>query len=206
MMKNLKNIWKWTVTGPWIEREQDTEYKYEVDENSTLWISFMGSSSVFVKNGGVHIDWKQNFNFIAKPYSRMSTTWFAHRGFVKKWRIIEKEILNLIKKVNPKNIHITGFSQGAAVATLAHESVWFNFPERRDNLKTTTFASPRVVWFWNCNKVEHRWANVTQVKNKWDIVPSLPPLLFGYRHIGGKTIVLKNKFNLNLIENHLEYF
>lgn len=203
----LKKLWQWACTGPWIERE-DTEYKYTI-EGDTLKITFMGSSNFTTKGKKrIAIDWKHNFSFFIKPYRKMKPLWFAHKGFTIKWKIVEDEILQLVKD-NPdiQSILITGFSQGAAIATLAHESIWFHYPQYRDTLKSIVFGSPRVIWFWNRWKIRDRWESLTRIKNGWDIVTDVPPIWFGYGHVGSQKRIGRKwwQISFRFKHNHLHY-
>ena len=187
----------WATSGPWIEnKETDTEYKYEVDGN-TLYIAFKGSTG--------REDWKQNFSFWIRPYKNMPVKWFAHAGFVRKWKSIEDDILSIIEKEQPDNVYIYGFSQGGAIAVLAHEAVIFNYP-LLDGL-TLTWGAPRVVWAWNYNKIYDRFYGVIRLEKTWDIVPKLPPWIFGYKHVGVGIkmghLIRSDMFNFK--KNHMSY-
>lgn len=198
-MEISKELWKKSQQGPWIEEELDTEYKYELQEDGTLFLAFQGTGSI--------IDWKMNFDFLITPYRDMKTKWYAHRGSVKKWKIIEDEILDIIRNTNFTQIHIAGFSQGAAIAVLAHESIWFHFSEYRNITETALFGCPRVIWFWNFNQIQHRWENVTNVKTGWDIVPRVPPKLFGFKDVGQLQNIGRKwcEPSFNFVKNHFDY-
>lgn len=195
----LKDVWNWAVSGPWIERDEDTEYKYNM-EDGVFYLTFQGSGS--------EIDWKQNFDFWAKPYRNMEIPWMAHRGFIQKWKVVEDEILSIIKSNKITKIRVTGFSQGASLATLAHESFWYHFPELRKEIHSIVFGSPRVIWFWNRYKIKERWENLLRVTMPWDLVTDVPFTWTGYLHIGDN-LLLKPPFwwipKFNVYKSHLSY-
>jgi hypothetical protein len=160
----LKELFTNCLEGPWKTAGIDTQYKIQY---RTLY--FQGSNSL--------IDWKSNFDFPAIPYKNQPIKWYAHRGFVWAWKLARQEILMDIEqyKVNT----IVGYSHGAALATLAHEDLWFN----DKSVITYTFGGPRVVWMPN-RKILNRWNGLTRIKVNGDIVTNLPPWLLGYKHIG----------------------
>lgn len=204
---NLIKLWQWACTGPWVKRAKDTEYKWGIDSDNNLLITFMGSSQFKTKDNKVSIDWRHNIDIIAKPYKGMKPIWFAHRGFKSKWKVIEDEVLELITTHQPTGVLLTGFSQGAAIAGLAHESMWYNFPEYREKLHTKVFGCPRFVWFWNKWKIGNRWENFIRIESRWDLVTKVPPILFGYTHVG-EAIKIGHKWwqvNFRFKHNHLHY-
>jgi len=209
MHKTILEVYDWAITGPWYENaETDTEWKYRMCGESypeLLEISFQGSSEFF-KDGELQLDWKQNFNFFAKAYRTAKPTWLAHRGFIKKWKSIEKDLYFIINKYRPGRISITGFSQGAAIATLAHEAIWFKYPEYRNRLNTVVFGSPRVLWFWNLKKIRERWDHLTRFENGMDIVVGIPWWLMGFRHVGKKAKTNKKpRWPKLSVRDHLNY-
>lgn len=186
--------WEWITSGPWIEGKGDTEYKFQIKDR-TLHITFKGSTS--------KTDWKQNFSFWIKPYKQMPVKWFAHSGFVRKWKGIEDEIDSILNKYKHLPVKLYGFSQGGAVAQLAHEFVRFRYPNRQ--VETISYGSPRVVWFWNQWKLENRFKGLTLIQNRRDIVPNLPPWLFGYKHIGKKEKFSKWYPTFKFEKEHFRY-
>lgn len=128
-------------------------------------------------------DWRNNFNFPAKPYKDMGKLWFCHRGFLKVWKSIEPYVKDAIMDETVKRIVIVGYSHGGAIAMLCHEYAWFNRPDLRDNLVGYGFGSPRVFWGWFIGKeLKQRWENFHPVRNLNDIVTHVPPAIFGFRH------------------------
>lgn len=154
-------------------------------------------------------DWKNNFDFPAKPYKDMDTTWFCHRGFLKVWKSIEPYVKSAIMKPTVKSVTVVGYSHGAAIATLCHEYVWFNRPDLREKLEGYGFGAPKVFWGYMNEELKERWANFHPVRNLNDLVTRMPPALFGFRHvndvinIGKKDKLAKKNYKLDCINAHM---
>lgn len=166
---DMRDIYSWTIRGPWQEDEKTcTQWKAE-EIDGVLYIAFQGSVS--------RLDWLQNFSFWKKPYKRMWKIWFAHAGFVKKWRAVENDILEKVKDVD--KIIVTGFSQGGAVAQLCHESIRFHYPDI--DCSCVAFGAPRVfsvIGLWDIRK---RLDGIQLIERHHDIVCKVPPVWMLYR-------------------------
>ena len=163
--------------------------------NATLYIFFEGSDG---KN-----DWKNNFDFPAKPYKRMGKTiWFAHRGFLRTWKEIEPMIAKDIADKFFKEIVIVGYSHGGALAMLCHEYAWFRRPDLRGKIKSYGFGAPRVFWGLKTPSLKRRWQGFVIVRNIDDLVTHLPPAVFGYSHVG-ELLTVGEKGKYTRIEAHL---
>ncbi len=161
---------------PYIHVESDADYALR-RSGSTLYIYFEPS------NGSA--DWKNNFDFPAKPYRHMDgTVWFAHRGFLRVWKAIEPYISPDIMDGSVKKIVVTGYSHGAAIAVLCHEYVWYHRPDLRDTLEGYGFGCPRVFWGIKTPNMRRRWGHFTVIRNLDDIVTHVPPAIFGFSHVG----------------------
>jgi predicted lipase len=165
--RNCLNVKKYTHV------ENDASYALE-RSNDKLTIYFQWSNG---KN-----DWKNNFDFPAKPYRDMENTWYCHRGFLKVWKSIESYIANDILDTSITKIDIIGYSHGGAIAQLCYEYVKFNRPDVE--VTGVGFGSPRVFWGWANKTVKERFKGFIVIRNGNDIVTRLPPILFGFRHIG----------------------
>jgi hypothetical protein len=138
-------------------------------------------------------DWRSNFNFPVRPYRDMGVTWYCHRGFLAVWKAIEPHVRGAVMDSTVRRVYVVGYSHGAAIATLAHEYVWFHRPDLRDRLEGYGFGCPRCYWGFRVRQsLRERWATFYPVRNGGDIVTHLPPCLFGFvhvnrvRHIGDK--------------------
>ena len=124
----------------------------------------------------------------------MRIKWFVHAGFRLKWRAIKDQVHKVIEESlsGIGRIVFVGHSQGGALAILAHEYAGFNFPQCP--VETITFGAPRVVFFWNFKKIKNRFEDITKYRTFMDIVPHLPPKIFGYKDTGKIVIVGEKKF------------
>ncbi len=89
-------------------------------------------------------DWKNNFDFPAKPYRDMEDKWYCHRGFLRVWKAIEPHLADAIMNPEIKYIVIAGYSHGGAVAALCHEYCRFHRPDCK--VYGYGFGAPRGVW------------------------------------------------------------
>ena len=160
----------------YIHVEEDGSYLLQRN-GSTLFLLLQKSNG---KN-----DWRNNFDFPAKPYHDMPVTWKAHRGFVRVWKAIEPYVADAIMDPTVKKIVTVGYSHGAALAALAQEYIWFNRPDIRDNCFSYAFEAPRVFCGVRIpKKLKERWANHLVIRTANDLVTHVPPLLFGFKHVG----------------------
>lgn len=146
-------------------------------------------------------DWKNNFNFPAKPYRRMKYLWLAHRGFLKVWKSIEPYIEADINDPKFRRIEIVGYSHGAAVALLCYEYVVFNRPEVE--VEGIGFGCPRVFWGFVPKSVKERFKNFKVVRNGNDIVTHVPPAFLGFRHIT-EVVQIGDCESKGVISDHME--
>lgn len=109
----------------------------------------------------------------------------VHRGFSDAYNSVRQDILKTIKKVWGLPLYITGHSLGAALATVATNSLEnevINGTPLRDQIAACyTFGSPRVG-----NKQYDREfkSPIYRVVNTTDIVTVVPLLAMGFIHIG----------------------
>ena len=154
------------------------------EETASYWFSKNGNRlTIFFEWSNGKTDWINNFDFPAKPYRDMDDKWYAHRGFLKVWKVIEPHLESAIKDLDIEVINIAGYSHGAAIALLCHEYCKYN----RADCKVTGvgFGCPRVIWGFLKTPVKRRFEGFTVVRNKEDIVTHVPPAIFGYRHPEG---------------------
>lgn len=178
-MGQLSKLFKKVLMVAYTQLEEETaSYAFEVD-GPILRIYFEWS------NG--ETDWKNNFDFPAKPYRDMTDKWYCHRGFLKVWKAIEPHLEGAILNPDIKYIVIAGYSHGGAIAALCHEYCKFH---RSDcYVFGYGFGAPRVVWGHLSDAVKARFYGFYVIRNKGDIVTHLPPVLFGFRHAGWMTKV-----------------
>ena len=166
----------------YIHAEGDVDYATRTD-GTTLYIYFQHSQG--------KVDWKNNFDFPAKPYKHMKckdapygSVWLAHRGFLSAWRVAEGLLKEQISDTGYTKIVISGYSHGAALAVLCHEYVWYNRPDLREVIEGYGFGCPRVAWGIKNACHRERWARFNVIRNIDDIVTHVPPAILGYFHVG----------------------
>lgn len=180
MTNNLTSLFSRCLNATYAHVENDGDYAIQRSGN-TLYLLFQCTDS--------KIDWKNNFDFPAKPYKDMGITWRCHRGFLRVWKSIEPYIEKAVEDKTVNKIFVVGYSHGAAIATLAHEYVWFHRPDlREDGLEGFGFGCPRCYFGWYMKKeLKERWEHFHPIRNQNDIVTHVPPVLFGFRHVNKVT-------------------
>ena len=206
MSLSLLDRWERTQKGSWIKEEKtSTEYKLEVIDK-VVYVSFKGSTSFK--------DWVYNIfcvPFPRKPYKNMPNIWFAHIGFLKKWKAVQKDFMKSFEKIMVDNtieqIYVMGHSQGGAVAHLCYEDIWFNYPDLRLKLKGEVFGAPTTFWAYGNKSLFLRFKSMVRYEYFWDVVPYLLPSIIGFFHVGKKCRVGKPwyKMSLKIIDNHVHY-
>ena len=170
-----------------------TNCKYNHVENSGDYYTERYGSTLYIYlecSDGL-LDWINNFKFAVKsvvsaktPYKNMEKKWRAHGGFLKVWQSIKPYIENDIKDETVRRIVTVGYSHGAALAVLCHEYIWYNRPDIRNSIEGYGFGCPRVFWGVKTKKLRQRWERFTVIRNINDVVTHVPPILFGFSHVG----------------------
>lgn len=159
----------------------NTDYTHLEEETASYWFSKKGETlTIYFEWSNGKTDWLNNFDFPAKPYRDMENKWYAHRGFLRVWKVIEPHLEAAIKDITVETINIAGYSHGAAIALLCHEYCKFNRPDCK--VTGVGFGCPRVIWGCLNEPVKKRFEDFMVVRNKRDIVTHVPPAIFGYRH------------------------
>ncbi len=193
---SLLSKFKATLNADYMHLAEETaSFAYEVREYSP--IGFKVLRIYFEKSNGA-TDWKNNFDFPAKPYRDMGDKWYAHRGFLKVWKIIEPHLKDIIMNPDINFIEIFGYSHGAAIALLCHEYCKFHRPDI--GTYGYGFGSPRVIWGFPNKRVRERFKGFRVIRNRGDIVTHLPPAIFGFKHC--PTIVTIGMGDYNGIDAH----
>jgi hypothetical protein len=168
---------------PWqmIDAKNEVEYSIGI-VNREVHITFLGSVS--------KMDWVHNFMFWKKPYKRMKELFFVHAGFLKIWKIARPHIVKFLLDHASEydSIHIGGHSLGGAIATLCLEQVdWMKaegqIPSHVRYMAVTSGA-PRVFSIFGHKAAKKRCHLLIRVRYRNDGIPTLPPAIFGYKHVG----------------------
>lgn len=158
---------------------EDGNYAIEKNKN-TIYLFFQWS------NG--RRDWYNNLDFPVKPYRRMDSLWFCHRGFLRVWKSMRDEIEAKVSDMlagdtTINRIICVGFSHGAALALFATEDMSFLYGNKL-SIRGVGFGCPRVLWGFIPGVVLKRLHMFMVVRDGPDIVTHVPPAFMGYRHIG----------------------
>lgn len=116
----------------------------------------------------------------------------VHAGFLKYWKEVETQVIEAATAKDDKgnyifnHIYVSGYSQGGALVGLCHECIWYHRPDLRFNgLYSFSFEGPRFFAGFKIKRViRDRWSHFYEFINDKDIVPHLPPRIFGYTHVG----------------------
>jgi len=138
-------------------------------------VSFRGSQSVR--------NWLANIDFTAIP-TDICPGCTVHQGFWNSWLESRARILEAVKDAVAKypsyNIVATGHSLGGAIATLCAANL------RNDGYAVTlyTYASPQVGMQTTADYINSQPGGNYRITHTDDIVPKLPGILLGFRHVG----------------------
>lgn len=176
MRENLLDLFKQVLSVEYTSiAKSEASFFYEV-RGKVLYIFFEHSNGI--------VDWRNNFDFPAKPYKEMGGIWYVHRGFLRVWKSAKRYLKTQIFNPDLDGIVIVGYSHGAALALLCHEFCVFNRPDIADNIVGYGFGCPRVVFGCLKRNICERFKNFYVIRNCRDIVTHVPPVLFGFRHVG----------------------
>lgn len=155
--------------GDWITAGKNVQYKIEGD---TLYFQCSNGRS----------DWRYNFMASGNVYKNSDIRFIGHKGFNELWESVRKDIEKL-------EFHkIVGYSQGGALAVLAHENFYHRKGYEPDF--TFTFGCPASI-LKPAKKLRNRFTHLVNYHNPRDIV-YYSTLLLGYTHVG-ECVMLKGK-------------
>lgn len=140
--------------------EERTQLAYCVEAGGYHFVIFQGSCAPE--------DTLLDLDFFPKKDESLS----MHRGFHKAFNYLWPELQNLIDKIDPEKLILCGHSLGGALAYILSTKVKYH--------SLYTFGAPRVVF--NAGNTECK--NIYRYVNCSDAVPTLPPAVFGFKHIG----------------------
>ena len=176
----MKELFNRCLSATYTHTKKNGDYAIEV-EGDTLYLLFEWSDGFW--------DWFHNFLFPARPYKRMNQIWFCHRGFLKVWKAMRDEvetqvIMELEAQPNIRNIVCVGYSHGGGISLFATEDMEFLYGATY-NVVGYGFGAPRVVWGFLPKDVKKRLQKFYVIRNIPDLVTHAPPVVFGFRHVGG---------------------
>lgn len=193
MEDNLLSLFKQVLGAKYITiPESNASFCCEVKQD-TLYIFFEHSNGI--------VDWRNNFDFPAKPYREMENKWYVHRGFLRVWKSAREYLTKQILNQKVRKITIVGYSHGAALALLCHEFCVFHRADIANNIYGYGFGCPRVVFGYLRRQIRERFHHFYVIRNCRDIVTHVPPALFGFRHVGNM-IHIGKKAKYGMIRSH----
>jgi hypothetical protein len=187
--KERKALWEYATGGGWtvLDRKTDTEAKWK-REGDAAWFSFRHTTSF--------PDWVLNLFFCWFPlFWRKSGVCFCHAGIWLKWLRIEPVLQAAVKQYlagGVTSFRCGGHSQGGGLAILFHKMLRDRF--KLEDAETHCFGSLRIWWFCNLKKIKDSFKGLYIWKTRGDLVPRLPPELFGFRDAGEPHLVGKRVF------------
>lgn len=166
---------------------------------NALYIVFRGSEKK-------RTDWMTNFNFAQEqvyPYEGESKSHARmHRGFVSAYFSVRESIHAYIKTHTTPRIIVTGHSLGGALATLCAVDLQYNFP-KQIHIEIYTFGAPRVGNAGFQESFNERVPRSYRIIYGMDIVPALPRVWQGYRHVDTE-VRLGSRWSWNFVSQRLE--
>ena len=175
MQEKLYSLFKECLYGKYVTTSEGADIAFR-REGETLFI-------FFEKSDGLR-DWINNLSFCVQPYGGMSHPWKCHGGFLRVFKSAREMIDQAITEQKTSSVTVVGYSHGAALAVLAHEYIWFNYPELRFSLRSLAYACPRVIYGELPACVRKRWTGLLRISHRGDLVTHLPPAILGFRHVG----------------------
>lgn len=163
-------------------------FGFVLETPSKIFIVFRGSAS--------YGDIFKDFMIKKTPFIHIPNGGNVHTGFFSIYNntckdqpeSLRDQILRTLENISPeKQLVITGFSLGGALATLCACDVAEN--SRFKDPIVYTFASPRVGDQLFVNAYNNRISRSVRVINYHDYVPCNPLQWLGYRHVKGEVIL-----------------
>jgi hypothetical protein len=122
-----------------------------------------------------------SFVFVQVPCD-LTAGCLVHTGFYASWAEVSSRVYSAVaaaKAANPTyKVVVTGYSLGAAVATLAAAYL----REAGHAIDLYTYGSPRVGNLAFAKFVTQQAGSEYRVTHEADPVPRLPPIIFNFRH------------------------
>lgn len=180
MKETLLRLFEDCLKQSYREVENAASYAYrrkkQKDGHEHLYIFFQQSHGV--------VDWLNNLDFAASPYTEMNPEWKCHTGFLKVWESAKKYLKPHLFDPNIAKVTVVGYSHGAALAVLCHEYIWYRRPDLRNSLEGFGYGCPRVLYGCVPPEIALRWEHFYVIRNENDLITHLPPHFAGYCHVG----------------------
>lgn len=162
-------------------------YKY-------LIICFQGSASMLDAMTDVKF-WKKR---VLYDYTNFKIK--IHAGFVEAYQSVRTQVVDYFNFIGVVNVICIGHSLGGALATLCA----FDILDQLGNVELYTMGCPRVGNQAFARLTDKRLPSSVRFVNSNDIVPSLPPRLFCYEHVGNWWQIGKDRHWWKLLTKGIE--
>lgn len=178
--KPSKTLFDFVNSRSYVHAENGLDY-WMHRERYCLYVTFQASS----EKG----DWKDNFDFFprkAEPFECVK----VHEGFWRQYQGIRNKFLDELY-TGVTAVFISGYSLGGAVAQLAlYDCLWHVSKDRLPiQASAVGFNSPRV--FIKGDYLNAHTYTFQNIVHQGDVVPHLPPRIFGFKNVGTKTKIGK---------------
>ena len=180
------------------------------DRDASIYIVFCGSNSQInwdnsfnVKQGMVEVERKfvcdrtiqnqqQFYLYEQESLSRAR----IHQWFSECYLSIRQKIHNYLQHHAVSSVIVTGHGLGGALATLCAIDIQYNFYNQVTTIEVYTFSAPRVGNDGFRESFNYRVPNSYRFVYGMDIMPALPRVWQGYRHVNQEHR-LGERFSLN---------
>jgi triacylglycerol lipase len=159
------------------------EFGFSLVTNSCVIVSFQGTGTLIKGDAAGKVrDWISNFNAFPSTSVLEASGMTIHAGFYDGWSPFKVDIDALLSSVGDgRPWFITGHSRGGALAALCARHIAKN---RGKQCSCVTYGAPAQGGKKYRNEYNLLPVDLTNVVHGYDIVPSMPPQIIGYRHAG----------------------
>lgn len=187
LTKEKLNILKASLSNHKIEFDKNKYYLHDVNSGVEANCGIIGDTFVIVFHAtdSKFVDWLTNFLYFFKkmPYINSKKSKVRiHSGYANGYMAIRDALKTQFFLSKKKMLFVCGYSQGGGLAPICALDFQYNFD--LDYIEVLVGEPPRV--FNKAGKIsyEKRVPNTLRLDYGNDIVPKVPPILFGFRHIG----------------------
>lgn len=141
-------------------------------------------------------DWIQNFSFTKRKYGDLQ----FHHGFYELFDLMRDEIIKIVSEHSDKEIYSCGWSQGAALAVLNAQDIYFHTGRK---VHLVSFGAPMVAYGKKTRDAcRDSCIDAYEFCNRNDVVTYQPPFPNWY-HI--RRVNIGDKFNLFKLFDPMKY-
>ena len=167
------------------EHEQTLTRGLAIEADDILYLVFRATSNDVGKADRIY---NLQINRRAPSWVEGPSPVQVHRGFMTRYEAVRDEVLRRILESDAREIVFTGASAGGALSLLAFMDALVVL-DASVPLHHVSFGMPRIFDTsgarWVLRMAEERTAttSIVRVVNGNDAIPTVPPPIFGYRHV-----------------------